>query len=220
MEQYDEGGFYGVHKTTQAYFFGLWTYSEPIEMEYDSLGDMLSTEFELVAECKFNMKDTPEEGGPDNIFLVNGPAFIMARTCAISSVVLGFVSMVFLWLTAANSKWSCGRGRPSRWILFASLLTCAILLNFVFLVMASSVCRDGDIHESRHCVLEEGSGLLFAGSFSWVLTAIGSLKIHNVVDPESVSKEQELGAIEEEEGDLTLGSDETVTTVIDDNQIV
>ena len=248
-----------VHTRTQAFFFGLWTYSEPIEMEYNSLGDILSEEYELVAECRFNMKDSaiPGEGagsasggggdisGPDNIFLVNGPAFTMARACAISAVVLGFISMIFLWLTAANSKWSCssaiaggsstGRraaGR-SKWILFASLLTCAILLNFVFLVMASSVCRDGDIDESRHCELEEGSGLLFAGSFSWTLTAIGSLKIHNSVDHNTHQGQQqaqhqpvkeeidEVGTLEED-GNQALETDDILTTssLRDNNQIV
>lgn len=156
----------------ETYFFGLWTYTGQIEMG-NSLEDFLKKEVERVETCRYRMNQVDAES-PDRLFL-NDTAFNIARAFAIVATVLGFFSMVSLYLTVANCSFSC-RGSKI-WLLFNSLIACGIFQSFAFLVFASSVCRDIEIDENRHCSLEEGAGIIFVSCFCSWFAAFASLKM-------------------------------------------
>jgi len=156
----------------ETYFFGLWTYTGDIDMG-NSVEDFLEKEVERVETCRFRMNQVDAES-PDRLFL-NDLAFNIARAFAIVATVLGFVSMVSLYLTVANCSLSC-RGSKI-WLLFYSLIACGIFQSFAFLVFASSVCRDIEFDDNRHCSLEEGAGIIFMSCFCSWFAAFASLKM-------------------------------------------
>jgi len=166
----------GTTNTTEAFLFGLWTYTDKLLDQDHSLGELVEREFERLETCRFHMQKVDEVDAPDGLFL-NDAAFTIARAFAVMVVGMGFISMLTVWFTAANA--SCCRtvGRK-RWILPAALATCSIFECFVFLILASSVCKDSEFQEQRHCTLQADSGMIFASIISWLITAVASMKVH------------------------------------------
>ena len=161
----------------EAYLFGLWTYSDDLKFaNHDdySLGKILKEELEEIESCRFHMQ-TVDRDAPDGLFL-NDASFTVARVFACLVVAIGFISMILVWCSAANSRGRClvGRGgQRMRSMLPLALLLCCILECFVFLILASSVCRDSEFDEQRHCTLQEGSSLLFASIIGWLISFLG-----------------------------------------------
>jgi len=156
----------------EAYNFGLWTYSDNLNRTY-AVDNILKEEYERVQQCKFNMKHV-DNGAPDDLFL-DDACFQIARAFAIITAFLGSISLIFLWCTAAKAR---GTGtKIMRAMLGSSLMLCCIFQSFVFLVFASSVCRDTIYMENRHCTLQEGSGCIIGSSIFWALTSIASFKM-------------------------------------------
>jgi len=163
----------------ETYFFGLWTYTRNVDIG-NSLEDFVKKEVERIETCSFHMNQVDDES-PDRLFL-NDAAFNIARTFAITATLLGFFSMISLFLTAANYPVSC-RG-PKIWLLFNCLLTCGILQSFTFLVFVSSVCTDSEFDDHRGCSMEDGAGFIFTSSFCWWFAAFASLKMPNARETE------------------------------------
>ena len=133
--------------TTEAYLFGLWTYTDKMLGEDHSLEGLIQSEIERIETCRFHMQRIDEDA-PDGLFL-NDAAFTAAHVCAVIAVVVGCISMVSVWLTAANMLQRCCDGKI-RWLLPCALAMCSIMESFVFLILSSSVCRNAKYDEHRH----------------------------------------------------------------------
>ena len=161
----------------ETYLFGLWTYTNDLQFaNHDnySLGKLLKEELEEIESCRFHMQ-TVDQDAPDGLFL-NDASFTVARVFACLVVAIGFISMILVWCSAANSRGRCLSGRGGqrmRSMLPLALLLCCIFECFVFLILASSVCRDSEFDEQRHCTLQEGSSLLFASIIGWLVSFLG-----------------------------------------------
>merc|ERR1719195_1708629 len=83
--------------------------------------------------------------------------------------------MVSIYFTAATCRSSCRA--PNKWFIFNLLILCGIFQSFAFLVFGSSVCRDKQFNDHRHCALEEGVGIIFMSCFCYWLAAVASLKM-------------------------------------------
>eukprot|EP01083_Nonionella_stella_P222981 795183_1 len=161
----------------EAYLFGLWTYTDDLQFaNHDdySLGKLLKEELEEIESCRFHMQ-TVDQDAPDGLFL-NDASFTVARVFACLVVAIGFISMILVWCSAANGRGRCLTGlggQRMRSMLPLALLLCCIFECFVFLILASSVCRDSEFDEQRHCTLQEGSSLLFASIIGWLISFLG-----------------------------------------------
>ena len=177
----------------EAYTFGLWTYSSELHTDH-SVEGILNNELERIETCRFHMKDA-DDGSPDNLFLEDS-MFDVARAFAITTVVIGGISMIALWLTAAKAR---GTGHNKR-ALGTALLLCCLFESFVFLIFLSSVCRDTKFHEHRHCSLQEGTGCIFASCFFWALTGVASFKMprsDQIPEVESLNNEIDSSSMDE-----------------------
>lgn len=169
-----EGDIVTYSNSTESYLFGLWTYTNKIlEDEDHSIEDFVEDEIKRLETCRFHMQKVDEDA-PDGLF-INDAAFKAARIFAGAVAIVGFISMVSVWLTAANMMTCCFQKR--RWLLPFTLSLCAIMESFVFLVFTSSVCRDTEYNEHRSCKLQADSGVLFASIVAYLITAIGSAKL-------------------------------------------
>jgi len=163
---------------TEAYLFGLWTYTGKILEEDHSLEGFVEGEIERIETCRFHMQRIDEEDAPDGLFL-NDAAFTVARVFAVIAVVVGCISMVSVWLTAANVLQRCCHGRR-RWLLPSALAMCSIMESFVLLILSSSVCRDTKYDEHRQCTLQADSGMIFASIVSYLISAVATAKVANI----------------------------------------
>jgi len=159
------------NNTTEAYLFGLWTYTDKIIEENHSLEDFVEGEIERIETCRFHMQ-TVDEDAPDGLFL-NDASIAIARVFAVMTVVIGCISMVSVWLTAANILQNrCGGKR--QWLLPSALAMCSVMECFIFLIFASSICRDTKYDEHRYCTLQADSGMLFASIASYLVAAVAT----------------------------------------------
>ena len=169
--------------TPEAYLFGLWTYTAKLVEGKTSLEGLIEGEIERIETCNFHMQQVVEDA-PDNLFL-NDAIFIVARVCAFMVVGIGCIAMISVLLMATNIFKSCCFGRK-RWFIPTMLITCSVLESFVFLIFASSVCRDTKYQEQRHCSLEPDSGIVFASIFSWLISAAASIKVQARLNDDGV----------------------------------
>jgi hypothetical protein len=167
--------------TEEAYLFGLWTYTGKIADIDHSLEDLIEGEIERIETCQFHMQEVVEDA-PDDLFL-NDAVFVVARIFATLATFFGFFGMVWVLLLATCQ--SCCFGR-NRFLLPALLTMCSILQSFVFFVFASSVCRDRRYPEQRHCSLQADSGMVFASTFAWLLSALATMKMQVCMDQEGM----------------------------------
>ncbi len=198
----------------EAYLFGLWTYTANFVENDKSLEGLIEGEFERIETCSFHMQRAAEDS-PDNLFL-NDASFIIARVCAGMVVGIGLFGMVSVLLIATNVFKSCCFGRKM-WLLPTMLASCSVLESFVFLVFASSVCRDTKYEEQRHCSLEQDSGIVFVSVFSWLVAAVASIKVqstlygkdHHVDVVESASQEDFPSGARDKQLDRTFDDDDS-----------
>jgi len=162
--------------STEAYLFGLWTYTDKIIEENHSIQGYVEGEIARIETCSFHMQRVDEDA-PDGLFL-NDAAFTIARVFAVMTLVIGCISMVSVWLTAANVLQSCCGGKR-QWLLPSALAMCCVMESFVFLIFASSVCRDTKYDEHRQCTLQTDSGMIFASITSYLITAVATVMMYN-----------------------------------------
>jgi len=182
-----------IEETKETYLFGLWTYTGDVETS-DSVEDFFKKEVERMETCKFHMYRVDDES-PDRLFL-NDASFSFARALAISATVLGFFGMVSIYLTAVACRTSCRA--PSKLLILNLLMLCGVFQSSAFLVFGSSVCRDTNFNDHRHCSLEEGAGFIFSSCFCYWFAAVASLKMpRNGENEECAENTKGTGVIKE-----------------------